>query len=210
MNLRIIIADDHPFLVEGLKVVLEEIDGVQVLEPAANGRQLLDRLRQSPADLVLLDLNMPQMDGIEVLKILKKEFPNVKVIVLTNYNHPELVKEVNTWGAKGYLLKNSSSLLLKKAIETVAAGQTWFADKESPDQPVSHYYIDDFMKKYQLTRREAEIIKMIASGLTSKEIGKQLFISEFTINAHRRNICRKLNIHTPIGLLNFAKEHRLV
>jgi DNA-binding NarL/FixJ family response regulator len=210
MSLRIIIADDHPFLVEGLKVVLEEIDGVQVLEPAANGRQLLDRLRQAPADMILLDLNMPQMDGIEVLKIMKSEFPQVKVIVLTNYNHPELVKEVNTWGAKGYLLKNSSSLVLKKAIETVAAGQTWFADKEAREVSTSHYYIDDFMKKYQLTRREAEIIKMIATGLTSKEIGKQLFISEFTINAHRRNICRKLNIHTPVGLLNFAKEHRLV
>ena len=209
MSLRIIIADDHPFLVEGLKVVLEEIDGVKVLEPAANGRQLLDRLRQTPADIILLDLNMPQMDGIEVLKILRHEFPKVKVIVLTNYNHPELVKEVNGLGARGYLLKNSSSVTLKKAIESVAAGHTWFAGKEA-DQAVSSFFVDDFMKKYQLTRREAEIIRMIASGLTSKEIGKQLFISEFTINAHRRNICRKLDIHTPVGLLNFAKEQGLV
>src|SRR5215471_17520587 len=201
MSLRIIIADDHPFFVEGLKVVLEEIEGVRVLEPATNGRQLLDRLRQSLADLILLDLNMPQLDGVEVLKILKREFPQVKVIVLTNYNHPELVKEVNMLGAKGYLLKNSSSVTLKNAIEAVAAGHTWFADKEFPEPATAHFFIDDFMKKYQLTRREAEIIRMIATGLTSKEIGKQLFISEFTINAHRRNICRKLNIHTPVGLL---------
>jgi two-component system NarL family response regulator len=208
MSLRIIIADDHPFFVEGLKVVLEEIEGLRVLDTAANGRQLLDRLRQSPADMILLDLNMPQMDGIEVLKILKNEFPQVKVIVLTNYDHPDLLKEVETWGAKGYLLKDTSSGVLKTAIERVASGKTWFAHK-TPEIPDSHY-IDDFMKKYQLTRREAEIIKMIATGLTSKEIGKQLFISEFTINAHRRNICRKLDIHTPVGLLNFAKEQGLV
>jgi DNA-binding NarL/FixJ family response regulator len=205
---RLIIADDHPLLVEGLRKVLEEIEGIEVLEPIGNGRILIDRLRQMPVDLVLLDLHMPQLDGIDSLKIIRTEFPRVKVLVFTNYNQPKLIREVTMLGAKGYLLKNSSSIVLKEAILAVLAGKTWFQE-EQPIQAPPYYLTDDFIKKYQVTGREVEILRKIAKGHTSKEIGEQLFISEFTINAHRRNICRKLNIYTPVGLVNFAKEHGL-
>lgn len=209
MSLRLIIADDHPLLVNGLIAVLQEMEGVQVLDPAINGRQLIDRLREAPADIALVDLNMPQLDGIATLKILQKDFPALKVIVFTNYHQPKLVNEIKKLGAKGYLLKTSNSIIVKEAVMAVASGQTYFGE-ESSAGPDTEKFEDIFLKKYQITKREIEILGMIAQGYTTKEIGESLYVSEFTINAHRRNICRKLNIYTPVGLVNFAREHGLV
>jgi two-component system, NarL family, nitrate/nitrite response regulator NarL len=210
MPLKIIIADDHPLLVDGVRRVLEEMTDVEVFEPVGNGRQLLIRLRESPMDMVLLDLHMPQLDGLETLKILQKEFPRLKVLVFTNYDQQKLLREARNLGARGYLSKSCTSQEMKEAVRTVAEGGTWF-----PQEPVAAAddspspFVNDFMKKYQITQREVEIIRKIAQGYTTKEIGEQLYVSEFTVNAHRRNICRKLDIYTPVGLVNFAKEHGL-
>ncbi len=208
MPLKLVIADDHPLLIDGLKRVLEEIDNVEVADIASNGLQLISVLRKTAADIVLLDLQMPKLDGIETMKILKKDFPKLKIIVFTNYGQPRLIKEIKAAGADGFLIKSSSSVELKEAVSSVAAGNTWFSDAEQ-ELPETSPFVNDFMKKYQLTERETEIISKISKGLTTKEIAVQLYLSEFTINTHRRNICRKLNIYTPVGLVNFAKEHGL-
>lgn len=208
MPIRLIIADDHPMLIDGLKKVLEEIPGMEVIACVENGLQLLRVLRENATDLVLLDLHMPKLDGIETLKIIKKDFPRLKIIVFTNYGQPKLIREIKGFGTQGYLLKNSGSVVIKEAVTAVAAGGTWFQEV-GPEAEASSLLTDDFMKKYQLTDRETEIIGKIVKGLTTKEIAQELFISEFTINAHRRNICRKLNIYTPVGLVNFAKQHGL-
>jgi len=209
MSLKIMIADDHPLLVDGLKKMLEEMEDMEVLAPVSNGRQLLGRLREQPVDLVLLDLHMPQLDGLETLRVIQKEFPALKILVFTNYNQPKLWREVRSLGARGYLLKNCTASTLKEALMTVSDGGTWFQE-DAPPPPEDPLFNDDFMKKYQITQREVEIIRKIAQGYTTKEIGEQLYVSEFTVNAHRRNICRKLDIYTPVGLVNFAKEHGLV
>jgi len=205
----IIIADDHPLFLEGIRSMLEKIEGLKVLATVNNGRQLIDSLQKNIPDIVLLDLNMPHLDGIETLKIIRTQFPKIKVIILTSYSQPELIREIKLLGASGYLLKKSSSFHIEKVIEIVAEGNTWFQDDINEEAPVSNFFIDDFLKKYQLTRREVEIIRMAGNGLTSKEISVKLFVSEFTINTHRRNISRKLDIHTPVALLKFAKEHGL-
>lgn len=215
MPLKIVVADDHPLLVDGLRKMLEEMTDVQVLEPVSNGRQLLARLRAESVDLVLLDLNMPQMDGMETLRVLKKEFPLLKVLVFTNYNQPKLRREARDLGARGYLLKSCTAQALKEAVLTVSDGGGWFNGEgaggdSGAGKEESSVFTDDFMKKYQITQREVEIIRKIAQGFTTREIGEQLYVSEFTVNAHRRNICRKLDIYTPVGLVNFAKEHGLV
>lgn len=209
MPIRLVIADDHPLLVDGVRKVLEEVDGLQVVAVATNGSELLSILRQLPSDMVLLDLQMPRMDGIDTLKVLKKDFPKLKILVFTNFGQSKLVREIKSLGASGYILKNSASHTLKEAVQAVAGGSTWFQEMY-PEPKQSPLLVNDFMKKYQLTNRETEIICKIAEGLTSKEIAVELSVSEFTINTHRRNICRKLNIYTPVGLLNFAKEHGLV
>lgn len=209
MPLRLIIADDHPLLVNGLIAVLQDMEDVHILEPALNGRQLIDCLRETPADIALVDLNMPQMDGIATLRVLQKDFPNLKVIVFTNYHQPKLVNEIKKLGARGYLLKTSNSITVKEAVSAVAMGKTYFGD-EAAAPSIPAQFEDSFIKKYHITKREIEILRMIAQGYTTKEIGESLYVSEFTINAHRRNICRKLNIYTPVGLVNFAREHGLV
>jgi DNA-binding NarL/FixJ family response regulator len=210
MPLRLIIADDHPLLVDGLRRVLEEMEGAEVVACAENGYQLINILREKAADLVLLDLQMPKLDGVDALKILKKEFPKLRIIVFTNYDQPKLIKEIKLLGAKGYLLKNSPSVAIKEAVATVAAGGVWFREMEPAHAVGPSLFTNDFLKKYQLTNREIEIIRKIAQGLTTKEIAVELFVSEFTINSHRRNICRKLNIYTPVGLINFAREHGII
>ncbi|MGA0559821.1 response regulator [Larkinella sp. VNQ87] len=210
MPIRVLIADDHPLLVDGLVSVLEEMDDVRVVEPVFNGRQLIDRLRTQEVDIILLDLNMPYPDGIDSLKIIKKDFPHLKVIIFTSYDQPQLKKEIQVLGADGYLLKTSNSGTLKNAIRTLAEGRTWFPESAHTDVSEPRIQADDFARKYQITKRETEIIRMIAQGLTTRQISDRLYVSEFTINAHRRNICRKLNIYTPVGLLNFAREQGLV
>lgn len=208
--MKIIIADDHLLFVDGLRTLLEETGDIEILAAVNNGRRLLDCLRSVHPDLVLMDLNMPGLDGIETLKILQEKSPQIKVIVLTSYYQQELIREIKSYGARGFILKSSPISLLKEAVYTVAGGGSWFKEEVVSEQSSSPYFIDDFMKKYQLTKREVEIIKMVASGQSTREIAGQLFISEFTVNAHRRNISRKINIHTPVGLFNFAKEQGLV
>lgn len=208
--IKILIADDHPLLIGGLMQVLEEMDGVQVLEPVDNGRRLLARLQETSVDLVLLDLQMPQLDGLEALKILREQFPQLKVLIFTNYHQPKLIREARSGGAKGYLSKSCTSQVLKEAVAAVAGGGSWFIEEEELPIPRDKgSFIDDFMRKYQITSREVEILRKIAGGHTTKEISEQLFVSEFTVNAHRRNICRKLDIHTPAGLVSFAREQGL-
>ncbi len=209
MSLRIMIADDHPLLVEGLTTVLEEILNAELLTPASNGRALIAQLRIIAADIVLLDLNMPKLDGIASLKIIRNEFPLTKVIVFSSYTQPKLVSEMKTLGASGFLPKSSPSAVIKEAVVAVASGGSWFPDILVEPSPAPEL-ADDFAKKFQLTKREIEIIRMITRGLTTKEISEQLFLSEFTINTHRRNIGRKLNIYTPVGILNFARENGLI
>jgi DNA-binding NarL/FixJ family response regulator len=208
--MKIIIADDHPLLVEGLRRMLEEMDGMQVLEPVSNGRQLLAKLREQAVDMVLLDLHMPQLDGLETLRVLQREFPALRILIFTNYNQPKLWREARSLGARGYLLKSCTAQTLREAVLTVSDGGTWFDETGAVSGTEDTAFTDDFMKKYQITPREVEIIRKIAQGYTTREIGELLYVSEFTVNAHRRNICRKLDIYTPVGLVNFAKEHGLV
>ncbi|MBO9153775.1 response regulator [Chitinophaga sp. GCM10012297] len=209
-TLRILIADDHQLLTDGISAVLAEHPGWEILEPANNGRELLERLATAQADLVLLDLNMPQLDGIRALEIIRGQYPSLKVLVLTNYNQPQLLAEVRKLGANGYLLKNSPASVLKTAIGVIVEGGTYFEELRAQETQLPSYFLDEFMKKYQLTKREVEIIRMVGSELTSREIGTQLSISEFTVNTHRKNILRKLELKNTAGLLNFAKHHGIL
>lgn len=206
---RIIIADDHQLLIDGLTAVLQTESQWKVLEAVNNGQQLLDRLANAGADLVLLDLNMPKLDGIQTLTILRKRYPDVKVLVITNYHQPQLQSEIRKLGAAGYLLKNISADLLKAAITTVLEGGTCFDDYTTPPPASDEWFPDDFMKKYQLTRREVEIVRLIGRELSTKEIADQLFLSELTVATHRKNIMRKLEVKNTAGVVNFARTWQL-
>jgi len=210
MPIKLLIADDHQMVIDGLVSVLKEENELELLKPVNNGQELLREVRRSSPDVILLDLNMPRLDGIETLTILNKDFPQIKVLILSSYNHPELIEEVKKLGAKGYLIKDTPYPFLRQSILNVAEGINWVQNIDNSVSNTPSYYIDDFMKKYQLSKREVEIVGMIAKGCTSKEIGDNLFISEFTVTTHRRNILRKLNIKSVATLVLFAKENGLV
>ena len=207
--MRLLLADDHPLLLDGLRSVLAELPGVELLPSVINGHQLIDYLHQHPVDLLLLDLNMPKMDGLTALRYVRRDFPTVKVIVFTSYNQPQRIRDVQALGAMGYLLKTTDAPTLKAAVQQVWAGQPWFPALLTA-APTDSSTDDAFLQKYQLTKREVEIIQQIVAGLTTKQIADALCVSEFTINAHRRNISRKLGIDTAVGLVNFAREQGLV
>jgi DNA-binding NarL/FixJ family response regulator len=204
--MTLLLADDHPLLLDGLRSVLADLPDTDLLPAVNNGHQLLDYLHRHPVDMILLDLNMPKTDGLTALKQIRRDFPAIKVIVFTSYNQPQRMREVQALGAMGYLLKTTDAPTLKTAVQQVWAGRPWFPMLQ---RVVVEPPADAFMQKYQLTKREIEIIQQIVGGLTTKQIADSLSLSEFTVNAHRRNIARKLGIDTPVGLVNFAREQGL-
>lgn len=211
MKYKIILADDHPFLLDGISTVLKELPGLVISAMAQNGFELMDAVaRENPA-LVVLDLNMPGYDGLQCLQKIKAGYAEIKVLVLSNYNQPELILEVKKMQADGYLIKNSSAAELKEAVETILSGKQYFPNAgELKTMPDDSYFFDNFLKKYQLSKREVGIIHLICQGMGSKQIAASLFLSELTINTHRRNIFRKLEIKNVAGLVNFAKENQLL
>ena len=208
---KIILADDHQFLLEGIMTVLKEMPAVQVVAAVNNGHELMEILAKQQPDLVIFDLNMPGYDGLQCLQKIKKGYPHIKTLVLTNYSQPELIEEVNQKQADGYLVKNSTAAELKEAIENILAGKKHFpVTHEINSLPGNAYFFDDFLKKYQLTKREVGIIRMICQEMSSKEIAENLFLSELTVTTHRRNILRKLEVKNVAGLVNFAKQYSLL
>lgn len=211
MKHKIILADDHPFLLDGISTVLNELPGLVIAAIAQNGFELMDAVAREKPALVVLDLNMPGYDGLQCLQKIKARYAETKVLVLSNYNQPELIQEVKKMLADGYLIKNSSAAELKEAVETILSGKKYFPNAtELKAMPDDSYFFDSFLKKYQLTKREVGIIHLICQGMGSKQIAASLFLSELTINTHRRNILRKLEIKNVAGLVNFAKENQLL
>jgi DNA-binding NarL/FixJ family response regulator len=211
MTNKIVLADDHQFLLEGIMTVLKELPSLEIVAAVNNGVDLIAAVAKHTPQLVILDLNMPGYDGLQCLQKIKTDAPLIKVLVLTNYNQPELVDEVRKMRADGFLVKNSSAALLKEAIGMILSGQEYFPDAaELKTVPDDSYFFDDFLKKYQLTKREVGIIRMVCKEMSSKQIADHLFLSELTVNTHRRNILRKLEIKNVAGLINFAKENLLL
>jgi len=197
-------------LLDGLTNILKNESAFEVVETVNDGKQLLQSLRNNEADLVIMDLNMPRMDGLQTLTELKRSHAKVKVMILSNYNQKELVRKVQENGADGYVLKSTSAADLIKAIHDVAAGIKLFPSVEDETMITDNYFTDEFLKKYNLTKREVEIIRHLAKGMSSKEICDVLHISNFTVDTHRRNILRKLNINNSVGVVSFAKQHGII
>lgn len=208
-RLKVFLADDHQILIDGLMAFFKESNTAEVVGAANDGATVLVSLKTLEPDIVLLDLNMPGMDGLTALERITKEHPQVRVIILSNYHQSELVKETRLKGAKGYLLKNGSKEELLAAIKAVANGEEYFALAELGPVAGKEFFTDAFMKKHQLTRREVDIIKLICREYNSRNIAEQLFISEFTVNTHRRNIMRKLDVKNTVGVINFARANNL-
>jgi DNA-binding NarL/FixJ family response regulator len=211
MNYKVVLADDHQLLLQGITAALQDEATIQIVGVAQNGYEALRLVNEHQPHLLVLDLNMPQLDGLQTLKKLRVESPATKVMVLSNYHQPALIEEIRELGADGYMIKNSSAADLKDSINRVLKGEKVFPGTATlPQLKEGSYFFDDFLKKYQLTKREVEIIRLVCQGLSSREIATKLFLSEFTINTHRKNILRKADIRNTAELIHFAKANQLI
>lgn len=206
-TIKVVLADDHHLVRKGFRALLQEIPGITVVGDAANGLELLDLLQNFSADVILLDVEMPSMGGIEACDKIQTRFPGSKVIMLTMRNESEVVKQSVASGARGFLFKNTSPEELQEAIQKVASGQTYFSS-EVTMLLLSQTQTNPALAG--LTEREIEIAKLVAEGLSSTEIGEKLFISPRTVDTHRNNILQKLELPNVAALVRFAMQHKLI
>ncbi len=210
MSIRILIADDHIVFIEGIKALLKDVEGLEVVAQAENGRQIIEQVAIHLPDVVLSDIQMPVLDGIEATKEITKRFPTVKVIALTMLMESMFIKKMLDAGAYGYLIKTIDKAELVLAIKKVAGGEKYFSSG------VSAQLMNNFSSKNQsgaldaLTKREKEILTLISKGLTDKEIAEQIFLSPLTITTHRKNILSKLGLKNKVELTRFAMENNLL
>lgn len=207
--IKLILADDHHLVRQGFRALLESLDSVEIVGEAANGQQVIDLLRSGKhAQIVLMDAEMPVLDGLAATEQIMRDFLGVRVIMLTMLNTKEIIQKAVEKGVKGFLFKNASKHELSEAIRRVAEGETYFASEVasvllSPAKSSTNSILE------QLSEREIEILKLVAEGFSSTEIGDKLFISPRTVDTHRNNLIQKLNVHGIVGLVRFAIQHKL-
>lgn len=214
-TIKIMIVDDHQIVIDGLKSLLAEIKNLIIVAEANNGKETIDVLSKTPVDIVLMDIEMPVMNGWDATKIITSRFPRTKVIALTTFSEKAIVKKMLNAGASGYILKNIKKQTLIDAIIAVHNGEKYFSSEISFVilKPPTEEII--FQKKQSssvnlLSSREIEILKLITGGLTNAETGEKLFISPKTVKAHRENIMKKLDLHNVVELVRFAIDNGLV
>lgn len=210
-KLRIIIADDHSIVREGLKQLLEMEEDFEVVGQAANGIEVIEKIDSFDADVLLLDINMPGMNGLQTLRELKKRGNAIKIVILTIHEEREYLMETMQMGAAGYILKDSDSASLYKAIRSVAAGEPYIQHKlaESLIQEMENPKLGRVKMENSLSARESEVLELIAEGLNNKEIGEKLLISEKTVKNHISSIFRKLNIYDRTQAAIYVYKHKL-
>ncbi|MET1260226.1 response regulator transcription factor [Flagellimonas sp. DF-77] len=200
--ITIAIAEDHQALIDGMLSYVRYEDDIQVLGHANDGEALLKLVRLKQPKVVLCDIRMPKMDGIEATRAILKEFPHTKVVAFTMFDQTEAVQQMLKAGAQGYILKNSSLDIVLEAIRTVARGKTYY------DKKIVLERSDKNSSKSVLSKREREILQHIAKGLTSHQIADTLFIGKSTVDTHRKNMIRKLGLSGPGELLRYAVEKK--
>jgi DNA-binding NarL/FixJ family response regulator len=211
MLVKIMIADDHSMIREGLKNLLELDGDIEVIAEAVDGRDCLDKLETIKPDVLLLDINMPNMNGLEVLKELKSRKSKLKVLVLTVHNETEYLLKAVDIGINGYVLKDSESAELKKAIFAVNDGETYIQPSLIPalNQKKIERSVDE-EKIESLTSRELEVLKLLAVGMYNKEVAEKLEISERTVKNHVSNIFKKLEVTDRTQAAVFAIRNNLI
>jgi DNA-binding NarL/FixJ family response regulator len=210
--IRVVLADDHALVRAGIRALLEKLPGIEVVGEADNGREALELINKSAPNLILLDISMRELGGLEVLPRIVKDFPAVKVLILSGHANEEYVIRALRSGAAGYMLKDAATAELQLAIDSVTQDKTYL----SPS--ISRTVIDSYLERVggpispleQLTPRQREILQLIAEGKNTKEIAHTLGISVKTVEAHRLQLMARLDIHDVPGLVRYAVRSGLV
>ncbi|WP_339607075.1 response regulator transcription factor [uncultured Roseivirga sp.] len=204
-TIKVAIADDHSLFREGLKFILAKMSGIELILEVSNGVELLKGFEKEVPNVVLLDLEMPNGDGVETCKQLKKDYPEVKVLVLTMHSEERMISYLMEIGANGYLLKDIRHDVLKNAIEAVHTQGFYFTNEVSKSllEGLKKHsrHVPKFGMEVSLSTREKEVLELIAKELTTLEIGERLFISERTVEGHRKNLLSKFDVKNTAGLI---------
>ena len=206
-KVKVIIVDDHAIVLDGIKSLLAEIENIEIAATATNAGDAMNLLRQTKAELVITDINMPGMDGLEFIKTIRSDLPPTKIIVLSLHDEAHFVRNIMKQRVQGYILKNDASSELVEAVNRVLAGKTFFSSKISQ---VIVEQINTPDSEKLLTERELEIVKLIAGEFSNKQIAEKLFISERTVESHRKNIFRKTETNSIVGLIKFAYANNII
>ena len=212
---KILLADDHQMFLDGLCSLLSQLKEVEIVGAVNDGAQVLEQLQKEKPDMVILDLNMPVLNGLETTKRIRKTYPQIKILGLTMDNDLDSITEMLEAGASGYILKNTGKAELELAIKQVMAGGHYLSQSIST-QLAQNLLLNLNQKKPEnnildnLTEREIEILKMIALENSNAEIANILFISPKTVETHRKNLMRKIGVKNSLGVYKFALKHNLV
>lgn len=212
-NIRVLIADDHTVLRDTLRLLLETNGEVEVAGEAADGRQAVDLAEQLKPDVVLMDTNMPGLNGIEATAIIHKRLPRTRVLVLSGYGHEDQVRAALRAGASGYVLKSSSSEELLLAIRTVYQSNTYLSQSLAEGDRLRSYLVANDGREGReatLSAREREVLQLIAEGYTNRAIAERLFISVKTVEAHKEHIVQKLGVRGSAELIRYAIRKGLI
>ena len=206
-DIRLLLVVDHHIVLDGIKALLDEVEGFDCIATADNGQKALDMLNVFDVDVVLMDIDMPIMNGMEATKRIKKEYPKVRVISLTQHSERGMVQKLLDCGSDGYLLKNIAQDELTTAIRRVYNGENVFSSEVTMRLEGKAVEKNASGIDVELTEREIEILSLISEGLSSKQVGEKLFISPRTVDTHRTNLMNKLDIHNIAGLIRFALKN---
>lgn len=202
----IIIAEDHKLVVAGYRLLINKIGNLKIVGTTSDGKETIELIEANPPNYLILDLHMPKVNGLDVLKHINSYFPSIKVIVISMYGDSAIHKEVVRLGAKGYLLKHSDSEEFILAMNLVMKGKSYYSPAIFEEQNQTKFVSGSapVVPVATLTGREKEILLLIAKGYTNKQVGSQLMISHKTVDTHRRNLMQKIGVHNIIGLVRYA------
>lgn len=216
MKTSVIIADDHTIVRDGIKALLSEQEDIIIIGEASNGSELFRLLSLKTADIILLDISMPDLSGIEICERLRTEYPQIKVLFLSMYTTEEYIFNAIKAGAHGYLPKNISQPELLEAIRSISQGREYF--NETISNIILKSYInkaknaetENDIREHSLSKRELEVLRLFAEGFSNSEIGTRLFISPRTVESHKNHIMQKINLKSPVDLIKFAIKNHIV
>lgn len=214
---RIFIVDDHQIIRDGLKALLSDENDIDIIGEASNASEAIEKIKTMLPDILIADISMPEMNGIEMARIICNQLPQIKVLIISMHDNEDYINQALDAGASGYLLKDSSKEELLKAIKALENGETYCSGD------VSKILLNNFLianrtkklkieaeEKLDLTKREKEILKLISDGLSNKEIASKLFVSTRTIDTHRYNVMQKLNVKNGAELVRTAFKLNLI
>ncbi|MEM0999537.1 MAG: response regulator transcription factor [Bacteroidota bacterium] len=212
-KIKLMLADDHELIRSGARSLFQQAPDIEIVGEAGTGREVLGSLRTTPTDVVLLDIEMPDLNGLEAARLALDLQPNLAIVLLTMYSDTHYLRKSLEIGCRGYLLKQSDTHELVEAIRQVAAGEIYFGggvSREFLRMSVNRGNLNPRLESHKLSRRETEVLVHIAEGHSSKEIADRLHISVRTVDTHRSNILHKLELANTAQLVRYAIKHKIV